>query len=119
MPEKIVCIFVYITTSISDIYMSQCMVVDTWNMCSIHHSFLYISSIQCHSIALKLQLIVLPISVTNNTKHFILSFIVQFKSKNVQVGNDQEIVQSERNFHSIKVISVLEHSVTHSDKYAF
>ena len=62
MPEKIVCTFVYITTctSISDIYISQCMVVDTYSLCSIQHSFLYVS-IQCHSIALELQLIVLPI----------------------------------------------------------
>ena len=60
MPEKIVCTFVYITTSISDIYMSQCMAVDTWSLFSIYHSFLYVS-IQCHSIALELQLIVLPI----------------------------------------------------------
>ena len=75
MPEKIVCTFVYITTC-TLIYISVYGCRHRACAVFITH-FFTLAAIQCHSIALELQLIVLPIIL----KHFILSFIVEFKSK--------------------------------------
>ena len=75
MPEKIVCTFVYITTC-TLIYISvygcrhrACAVFIT------HFFTLAYTTVSFNSSGAATD------SVTNNTKHFILSFIVEFKSK--------------------------------------
>ena len=60
MPEKIVCTFVYITTC-TLIYISVYGCRHRACAVFITHFFTLANAIQCHSIALELQLIVLPI----------------------------------------------------------
>ena len=74
MLEKIVCTFVYITTC-TLIYISVygCRHIELMQYSSL-------ISLRKHTVSFNSSGAATD-SVTNNTKHFILSFIVEFKSK--------------------------------------